>query len=78
MVRASEMIMACLMGAVPHNELPAACQSAISFEYYRAACAVLELPNSAAQFQALEKIPDTCREQVRAECSRIFNIRKAL
>ena len=68
------------MTGTPLDRVPGhwrdAVRSALQFPVYRLACDVLDLPRERWP-DKLAAIPESIRDQVRAECRRVFDLRRS-
>lgn len=72
----SDQMLAVLTGKMKHDDAPAAIQSLCSKAYFDAAMQLIAINDRDARKKALTRIPETCRDQVRAYVERLWHDRK--
>lgn len=76
--RPSEQMLAVLTGRLHHDDATAAVQSMCSKEYFDAAVELVKIKDRDARRKALQRVPDTCKNEIMKEVARIWPIRHEL
>lgn len=72
----SEQMLEVLTGKLHHDDAPAAIQSLCSKAYFDAAMQIIREDDKEKRRKMLTRIPETCRDEVRAYVERLWRDRK--
>lgn len=73
--RPTELIRDVLTGITPLHEADKSIQSAVSIEFYRAACEVLDGATSQEKRKRLDRVPEYVKSEVEKEIKRLIKVR---
>ena len=77
-MRPSKEIQAALEGGIAPDDLTQAARSSLDFSIYRIACRILNTPGNDPKRQMIESHPVTLQPLIKAECRRVFNLRRGV
>ena len=75
-MKPSQEIKQALEGALSLDDMTSASRSNMRLAIYNIACVVLKLPSSAMQRLEIEKHPPAIQTLIRAECRRVYDLRR--
>ena len=75
-MKPSQQIQKALEGALSLDELEPASLSSMRLAIYNIACKVLELPSNDLKRNEIEKHPEGIQVLIRAECRRVYYLRR--
>lgn len=73
--RPSQLIMDVLSGKTPYEQADKSIQSAVSMEFYRSACYVLDGHDGAEKRKRLDNIPEYVKPYIEKEIKRLLRVR---
>ena len=75
-MKPSHEIKAALEGALSLDDMTKASRSNMRLAIYNIACSVLKLPSNDMKREAIEKHPEAIQTLIRAECRRLYDMRR--
>jgi hypothetical protein len=75
-MKPSQQIKQALEGALSLNEIEPASLSSMRLAIYNIACKVLRLPSNELKRLEIEKHPEGIQALIRAECRRVYDLRR--
>lgn len=72
----SDIMLDVLEGRLAHDDAPPAIQSLCSKAYFDAAMQLIAIKDREARRNALQRVPESCRSQVKLEVERLWYARK--